>query len=236
MDDVGGPDGQGGKTVQSVDSFRKAWGLSPLDRTNRLNLAFTGQIPIGKDRIWLKNPSGFAGKALDQVVGGWQIAGNWSYNGGTPIVLTGSTTSNINNGIKINQSWGSYASSDHNLTPSTFTNFAQVLYSPVDQIPAVRYLDPTKVVGAQAFVSGNLPPTDGAYRNPSVLQMDLSVMKNFTVREGWYFQFRAEAQNAFNYHGYGPVNASIGTANYGAITTAGNATPRQIQLSARFNF
>ncbi len=237
MDDVGGPDGQGGKTVQSVDSYRKAWSLSPLDRTNRLNLASTLEIPFGKGRRWLQNPSGFAGKALDRAVGGWQLAGNWAYTGGNPVILTGSTTSNINNTIKVNQTWGSYASSDHNLTPSNYTGDNQVLYSPITPITAssIRRFDPTKVVGAQAFVSGNLPPTDGNYRNPSFYQMDLSLMKNFTIREGWIFQFRAEAQNALNIRGFGAYNTSIGAANYGLITTAGN-TPRQIQLSARINF
>jgi hypothetical protein len=246
MDDVGGPDGQGGKTVQSVDSFRKAWGLSPLDRTNRLNLAFTGEIPIGKGRMFLKNPHGVAGKALDYVVGGWQAAGNWSYTGGNPIILTGSTSSNINNGIKINQTWGSYCGSNHDLISPSFTGNASILYSPVTPIPSLaatctassvpRFFDTSKTVQAQAWVSGNLVPTDGRYRNPPLLQMDLSIMKNIVVREGWYFQIRGEAQNAFNYHGYGNVNASIGTPNYGLITSAGNATPRQIQLSARFNF
>jgi hypothetical protein len=237
MDDVGGPDGQGGKTVQSIDSFRKAWGLSPLDHSQRLNIAYTFEFPFGRGRHWMHSPSGFGGKALDYVVGGWLLAGNWSYTNGAPVILTGSTTSNINNTIKVNQTWGSYASSDHNLTPAAYKSDQQVLYSPIDPITSssIRRLDPTKVVGAEAFISGNLPPTDGAYRNPPFFQMDLSLMKNFPVRESWYFQIRGEAQNAFNFRGFGVYNTSIGTANYGLITTAGN-TPRQIQLSARFNF
>lgn len=237
MDNVGGPDGQGGKTVQSVDSFKKAWGLSPLDHSQRLNIAYTFEFPFGKGRHWLQNPSGLKGKALDYAVGGWQLAGNWSYTNGAPVILTGSTTSNINNTIKVNQTWGSYASSDHNLTSPNYTSDQQVLHSPVDPISSssTRRLDPTKVVGAQAFISGNLPPTDGAYRNPPLFQMDLSLMKNFLVREGWYFQIRGEAQNAFNYRGFGVYNTNIGDPYYGLITTAGN-TPRQIQLSVRFNF
>jgi hypothetical protein len=137
--------------------------------------------------------------------------GNWSYTNGAPVILTGSTTSNINNTIKVNQTWGSHASSDHNLTPAKYTSDQQVLYSPIDPITSrsIRGLDPNKVVGAQAFISGNLPPTDGAYRNPPFFQMDLSLMKNFAVREGRYFQIRGEAQNAFNYRGFGVYNTSI---------------------------
>jgi TonB dependent receptor len=237
LDDVGGADGQGGKTVQSVDSYRAAWGLSPLDRSHNLNIAYTYEFPFGKGRHFLGSPSGVTATILDRVVGGWQLAGNYFYTSGTPITLTGSTTSNINNTIKVNQSWGSYASSDHNLTPVNYQSDSQVLYSAVDPITAssIRRLDPTKVVGAQAFISGNLPPNDGAYRNPGLYQMDISLMKNFRWTEARYFQFRAEAQNVFNIRGFGPYNSSIGTPNYGLITTAGNQS-RQIQFSARINF
>ena len=81
----------------------------------------------------------------DKAVGGWQIAGNYQFYTGTPITLTGSTTSNINNTIKINQTWGSYAGPDHNLTPSNYTSDEQVLRSPVDPLTGIRRLDPTKV-------------------------------------------------------------------------------------------
>src|SRR5439155_6453489 len=105
---------------------------------------------------------------VDRVAGGWQLAGNYTYTGGNPVILTGSTTSNINNTIKINQTWGSYASSDHNLTSPNYSDDKQVLYSPVDPISSssIRRLDPTKVVNAEAFISGNLPPVDKTYRNP----------------------------------------------------------------------
>ncbi len=238
-DDVGGADGQGSKTVQSFDSYHAAWGLSPLDRKHRLNLSWTYEFPFGQGRTWMGAPSGVAARMLDKVVGGWQVAGNYNFFTGTPITLTGSTTSNINNTIKINQTWGSYATSDHDLTPTNYQSDSQVLHSPVDPVTAasIRRLDPARVVGAQVFVSGNLPPNDDAYRNPSRHQWDLSLMKNFALGEarGRYVQVRAEAQNAFNIRGFGNYQSQIGNANYGLITSAGN-TARQIQLSARINF
>ena len=237
MDDVGGADGQGTKTVQSFDSYRAAWGLSPLDRTHRINLAWTYELPFGKGRALLGGTSGTFGTVLDKVVGGWAIAGNYAVATGTPVTLTGSTTSNINNTIKINQTWGSYATSDHNLTSTSFLDNKQVLYSPVDPVTSasIRRLDPTKVVGARVFVSGNLPPNDGAYRNPANHQWDLSLMKNFRFLESRVLQIRGEAQNAFNIRGFGPYNSQIGNVYYGLITAAGNQS-RQIQLSARINF
>jgi len=90
-------------------------------------------------------------------------------------------------------------------------------------------------VTAQLFVLGNLPVNDPGYRNPSFHQMDISIMKNFRIREGKYLQIRAEGQNAFNIRGFGQYNSSVGSNNYGLITSAGNS-PRQIQMSARINF
>jgi hypothetical protein len=236
MDDVGGVDGQGAKTVQSFDSYKAAWGLSPLDRKHRFNMSYVYELPIGQGRKWMNAPSGTASRIVEAVLGGWQLAGFYQYYSGTPITLTGSTTSNINNTIKINQTWGSYATSDHNLISPAFNSWSQVLHSPVDPVTgsSIRYLDPTKVVGAQVFVSGNLPPNQDEYRNPSFQQADLSVMKNFRFGPR-YLQIRAEAQNVLNIRGFGPVQSQIGNINYGLITTAGNA-PRQVQLSARFVF
>jgi hypothetical protein len=237
MDDVGGADGQGAKTVQSFDSYEAAWGLSPLDRKHRANLSYVVEFPFGVGRKWMNSPSGFAGRLLEGVIGGWQVAGNYQFYTGTPITLTGSTTSNINNTIKINQTWGSYASDDRNLTPGNFKNPEQALVSPVTPITSstIRRLDPNKVVGARVFVSGNLPPNLDEYRNPAFQQWDLSLMKNFPLGGVRYLQFRAEAQNVLNLRGLGPYNSQIGNVNYGLITTAGNI-PRQIQLSARVMF
>ncbi|ODS59287.1 MAG: hypothetical protein ABS36_02225 [Acidobacteria bacterium SCN 69-37] len=237
MDDVGGADGQGGKTVQSFDSYKAAWGLSPLDRKHRFNASFVYEVPFGAGRRWLGAPTGAVAQIVDKVVGGWQFAGNYQFYTGTPITLTGSTTSNINNTIKINQTWGSYAGPDHELTGPGFKNNDQVLYSPVDPVPAdaVRRLDPNKVVGARVFVSGDLPPNDDKYRNPSFNQVDLALMKNFTFGPSRYVQIRAEAQNVLNIRGFGNYVSQIGNVNYGLITSAGNG-PRQIQLSARLVF
>src|SRR5262249_10224317 len=142
MDDVGGADGQGGKTVQSFDPYSAAWGLSPLDRKHRFNLSYVYELPFGHGRKWMTATSGPAAKIMDYVVGGWQVAGFYQFYTGTPITLTGITTSNINNTIKINQTWGSYASDDHNLITPNYQDWSQVLHSAVDPVTAasIRYL------------------------------------------------------------------------------------------------
>ena len=78
MDDVGGADGQGGKTVQSFDSYTAAWGLSPLDRKHRLNVSWTYEFPFGRAACGWARRRAWRRELLDKVVGGWQVAGNYS--------------------------------------------------------------------------------------------------------------------------------------------------------------
>ncbi len=258
VDDVGGADGANSKSVQSIDDYHKVWGLSSADRKHSVNLAYTFEFPFGRGKKLLGKPSNFAMKALDAVVGGWVLAGNFSWRSGAPIGMTGSTNSNINNGvIKVNQTWANYSdgagkvdtagTADHNLVMPGFKDLNQVLIGPLQSYDTPtfgdcsktsttqRYLNPCKVLPAQAWYSGTIDPLRDEYRNAGNYTMDMSLMKNFRIKEGVTFQFRAEGQNAWNIRGLGGVSASAGSPGYGLITSAGN-TARQIQLSARINF
>jgi hypothetical protein len=61
-------------------------------------------------------------------------------------------------------------------------------------------------------------------------------MKNFGLwREGTYLQFRVEAQNMFNIRGLGTYNTSVGSPDFGLITSSAQ-NPRNMQISARLFF
>ena len=180
---------------------------------------------------------GTAARIVDYVIGGWQVAGLYQFYTGTPITLTGSTTSNINNTIKINQTWGSYASDDHNLTPPNFSDPEQVLTSPVTPVTAatIRRLDPTKVVGARG-----LRVRQPAAEPRRVSQPRLSSGGSFADEElPLRVQVPPDSRRSPERVGHSRprdrTTSQIGNVNYGLITTAGNL-PRQIQLSARFVF
>jgi hypothetical protein len=90
---------------------------------------------------------------------------------------------------------------DHNLTPPNYTSDRQVLYSPID--PDYLQLDPpagSHQVGGRGVVHLRKPAAHRwRIQKSAFLRMDLSLKKNFPVREGRYFQIRGEAQNAFNF-------------------------------------
>jgi hypothetical protein len=85
-------------------------------------------------------------------------------------------------------------------------------------------------------------------RGPGTENWDLSLIKNFPIREPLRLQFRAEAYNAFNHTQFSGVDttarfdSNVSSATYGrqVSTTFGrynsSRPPRQLQFSLRLQF
>jgi hypothetical protein len=73
---------------------------------------------------------------------------------------------------------------------------------------------------------------------PHFFNSDMSIMKNFLIREKYTAQFRADAFNAFNHINLGNPGGNI--TQVGSITSgpgpSGTTNPRQLQLTARIQF
>ena len=73
-------------------------------------------------------------------------------------------------------------------------------------------------------------------RSPWSFTSDLSLGKQFQVREEMNFEFRIEAQNAFNHPVFGTPDTTVDDPSFGQIGyTSGNGQ-RQVQLAIKFNF
>jgi hypothetical protein len=86
-------------------------------------------------------------------------------------------------------------------------------------------------------VNGN--PVDGNsprnfFNQPGYKDLDLAIFRTFKIRESVNLQVRGEAMNVFNMINLNAPNATVGTANFGTITSA-QAT-RQLQLGLRATF
>ena len=64
--------------------------------------------------------------------------------------------------------------------------------------------------------------------------MNLSVFKNFPIRERMKFQFRFETFGLFNHTNFNNPSATFSTGTFGNITGAGGN--RNIQLGAKLLF
>lgn len=63
---------------------------------------------------------------------------------------------------------------------------------------------------------------------------DFSLSKQFPIREKAKLKFAGEFYNFMNHTNWSGVGTSLGSGNYGSITSARD--PRKIQLSLRMDF
>jgi hypothetical protein len=182
-------------------------------------------VPVGKGRQFLGNSS----RAVDSVLGGWQLSGIGLARTGLPANVTLSrSASALPDGIN--------GSQRPNVVPG------QPLY-PANQTPTL-WLNP------YAFAA----PANGQWGNagrnilrvPGIWQADTSLEKRIPVSERFSLSFRADVFNVFNRAQIGKpnvtwTNPALGTT-FGQITSPyttsaiGTGTPRQMQFMLRLSF
>jgi len=74
----------------------------------------------------------------------------------------------------------------------------------------------------------------GNIKFPGINNWDLSVFKNFRVKERLNLSFRTDFFNAFNHAQFNGLSTGIAASNFGYITSA--AAAREIQFSLRLAF
>jgi hypothetical protein len=74
----------------------------------------------------------------------------------------------------------------------------------------------------------------GIIRGPGQEIFNMALFKQFHITEKTYFEFRAEAFNAFNHTNPGNPNTTLGNSNYGKVTSA--LDPRILELALRLKF
>jgi hypothetical protein len=75
----------------------------------------------------------------------------------------------------------------------------------------------------------------GAVLSPGQSNWDMSLAKNFSIREGQTLQFRSEYFNFFNHAQFALPNLAANNANFGQITST-SVNPRIIQLALKYSF
>jgi hypothetical protein len=238
LTDAGGMQGQfrmpfpqGGMPVSST------YGLPTIDIAQKLLFNYSAELPFGRGKALLNNPQTGFGKALNQVIGGWVLAGTTTYRGGEPIQVT-QPSSGVGG-------------------PSPWYNIGMGRAGqPTMAFPRVPYdngvsghaallgsANMTPYTNAKAFQIttnflplGDCPVTMPNFRGPGFSQWDAALMKRFDVTERIKLQVRFEAQNVLNHMNAGTPggsNQSLGT--FGIISTQ-SGNPRYGMVAAKLNF
>ncbi|MEO8072123.1 MAG: carboxypeptidase regulatory-like domain-containing protein [Acidobacteriota bacterium] len=213
-------------TVQSASStpfdnnnrdLNYAW--SDFDRRHVFNLQYVWELPFGRGQQFLSE----APKAVDFVLGGWQLSGLVNYSSGRPFTLYS----------------GLFTFSNSVSTPVNCDGCSRSLGRIIEE-NGTSYLfsaEQRAAILAQQPKPGEFSNTGRNYFIGSPdFRADMSLAKKFRFTESMNFEVRIDAKNVFNAVNYGLPTTTANSSTFGRIRTSIDSSARRIQFSGKFNF
>jgi len=201
---------------QLLDDLKAEHGISSNDSPHRLTAAIILDLPFGRDR-WI---GGGMNRVADAIVGGWSLNTVVTVQSGQPLAISNSS--------------GLLA--DGNQRPNVICSQLST---------GLSYHDAARTGGAvlnqDCFgdpgdnVPGNAPRHFSNLRGDGIRNLDMSLSKEFKIREGQLLQVRAEVFNAFNHQRFAFPDLGSGDGALGTVTSTTNNF-RRMQFGARFEF
>ena len=188
--------------------------LSTFDIPHVIQFSYSYDLPIGHGKALLGNMPRWA----DALIGGWKTNGIWRIADGRPLTFS------VADGNAI----PTYGGQRPNIVGTPRRNHGP------DWVD--NYFADNNVFQRPAdFTLGNAPRALGSVRSPWSFTTDLSVGKQFVLREQMNFEVRIEARNALNHPVFGTPDVSVDDDNFGKVTYT-SVGPREMQLAFKFNF
>jgi hypothetical protein len=200
--------------ARNVYNLSQERSVSAHDVPHSFALTYVYELPIGRGKKVGANMH----RALDAVVGGWQMSAIWKMDSGLPLIF--SAPNNL-----------------FNYSDWQFPN----IKSGANFNDGTRTIDRWFNTGAfeqpAPFTYGNSPRYIDEIRYSRTNNWDMSLAKNFRILEKLKLQYRAEMYNALNRVQFGRADTSFGGTNFGRVTgTAPGNGPRTIQMALRLSF
>jgi hypothetical protein len=209
-------EGGSGDSNNSDDRHQR-WGPAGFDRTNRVVLAYSYQLPLLHDGNF----------ALRQVVNGWAVSGVTTIQSGDRLTITDALGGSI---------YGSVSTSRAQLCPGVTNSQIETnggLHSRLSS-----YFNSSAFCAAPAVGDGTGygDSSTGVIRGPEQNNTDLTVSRVFKLfSEKRTLDLRGEFFNAFNHVQYADPAVAFGAANFGFIQST-SVAPRIIQIAAKIQF
>ncbi|MFN7937467.1 MAG: TonB-dependent receptor [Bryobacteraceae bacterium] len=205
------------KLIDEGDSHQNTYdvgasrALSSQDIAHRMVTSVLYDLPIGRGRALNTGES----RVANAIFGGWQVNGIVSFQSGLPLALSANNTSGL---------FAARTQPNNNGQSGKKTGRVQ------ERLNA--YFIPTVYSQPAAFTFGNLARYLPDVRSDMVRNWDLSLFKEFAIREKMNLQFRSEFFNAFNRVQFSGPNTSVTSNAFGTVTSQANA-PRQVQFGLK---
>jgi hypothetical protein len=206
-----------GGTPFDINNRELNYAPSDFDNRHVLQATYVYELPFGRGRMF---GSGIP-KALDYIIGGWQLAGNVLWSSGRPFtVYSGANT------------------------------FSNVLQSTVNCTGCTPYMgrliqeNGTNYwfsAGQRAMFSIPDPGDNGNtgrnfFRTPRYFATDAAISKKFRITERFNFDIRLDAKNLTNNPSFDNPTAVFTAATFGRIRDSVTSSSRKMQVSVKLNF
>ncbi|MBZ5565273.1 MAG: TonB-dependent receptor [Acidobacteriia bacterium] len=181
-------------------------------------------LPFGNQRQFLSG----RGRVVNAIVGNWTLGTTLYYSTGTPLSV-------YSYEWYPGPAWGAFG------IPSTIYSNVAAGADLSRHFNGARFGDPSNYYFNPAGFSdpgygnfGNSGPYVAGLNGFGTASENLSLYKDFKIKERMKLQIRAEFFNVFNRHTFNNPNTSLGS-NLGQVLTA-SGSPRVGQLGARFEW
>jgi len=211
-DGFGNLDAGGANLPQLYTNYVIERGLSDQDVDYVLSASALYELPFGHGKRWGSDVSTW----MNYLIGGWQINGIYTLQGGSPFSITSSGTPDKARADLVGKIHVHPGNIQNYVDPSAFA------------VPATN--------AAGIYIA---PGTAGRdiVRGPGFSNMDFALFKNFPVTERIKGQFRVQAYNLTNTpHFSNPLDTNLKDKKIGQITTVLTNSWRQVELGLRFTF
>ena len=190
-------------------------GRSNFDVRHRLSVSYGYDLPFGKGRTFVAD-----GGVLSAILSGWQTFGIVTLQSGRPFTVA--LLPEIDNSNTGRSTLGFGANDRPNVVGS-----AKLSHRTSDQW-----------FNTSAFAFPTFGSFGNAGRNildgPGFQNVNVSLMKTTSLKEGVDLQFRAEAFNVFNHPNFDLPDNFLGSPTFGRILSA--QSPRHIQFGLKLLF
>lgn len=194
---------QGSGGSDNPFNYRTMRGPSNIDFGQRFVSSFVVELPFGRGKPIAGNASGVA----NAIIGGWQLGGIVTFQGGFPFTPSLGSADPANSGR-------AYGLRPNVAGTGRVSNQNRNLWFNINDFPV-----PAR------FTIGNAGRN--ILRGPGLSNQDLSLLKNFHFNERMYLQFRVEYFNAFNVTNLSNPNTSVDLPAVGG-KIFGTSTPARI--------
>lgn len=197
--------------------------ISNSDRTHRLVLHGSYELPFGAGKPLLSSANGF----WNRIAGGWQVSWIGTFQVGQPLEFADAGVSNSGNLSSVSS------------TPVAIdlirSGTERIGRSDNNPHTVDRWFDITQFVPREPFTVRAMSSRLSDLRAPGINKWDITAIKNIVIREGLSLRLQAEFYNALNRTHFAVPNTTVTSANFGRITGT-YIGPREVQVSARVTF